>query len=484
MQGIGKLKYILFLGLIITLLSCGLNKEYHAEKVDLPEEYQLPDSISINLDTVLIPRNEFFKDSVLIALIDHAFANNFDLLLTEKDIAIDEKYLKEAKAAFFPTINLNLFNIDRRWYSRNSRNSPSSDYYAHKGVENPPENLFVYRSDYYTPLALNWEVDIWGKLRKQRETAAELYQQSKIVRRVIETELIASIAEDYYTLLMLDEQLDVAEKNHKFRDSTLTMINLLYNSGEVTALAVQQAQTQVLDASSLISELKEERTRRENDLRLLTGELPGNIERGFKMLVEDSIYEDVKELPLYLVKNRPDILVAQHKLSAANAFVGVRQAERLPSLSISLEGGLESLLPQNWFNIPGSLYGHVLASATQPIFQGRRLKTNYEVAMLERDQAEIEFQRKVYEAVVDIENSLSSLKRLEEQLVIADVKQMISQRALESSRMLFQSGFANYLEVITTQSEALDAELSLVRIKARLLTERIQLYRALGGGWR
>src|SRR5699024_915259 len=151
-------------------------------------------------------------------------------------------------------------------------------------------------------------------------------------------------AEDYYTLLMLDEQLNVAEKNHRYRDSTLTMINLLYQSGEVSALAVQQSQTQVLDASSLISKLKEERTILENNLKLLVGELPGNVYRDFQLEVDDSSYEEVKELPLYLIQNRPDVVVSQYGLIRANAQVGVTQAQRWPNLSITLNGGVSSML--------------------------------------------------------------------------------------------------------------------------------------------
>src|SRR5699024_10810492 len=164
-----------------------------------------------------------------------------------------------------------------------------------------------------------------------------------------------------------DEQLEVARKNHKFRDSTLTMIQLLYKSGEVSALAVQQSQTQVLEASSLISKLKQQRTVQENNLRLLTGSLPGDAIRADKISMEEYAYEQVRELPLYLVENRPDVLVARHGLVAANAMVGVTQAQRYPNLTIGMEGGLESMLSENWFNIPGSLFGRVVGGLTAPV---------------------------------------------------------------------------------------------------------------------
>lgn len=476
------IRIFISIGCLYLLMACGAHKNYTSKDMDLPEEFELPDSVSNNLDSVLISRDMLFKDTVLVKIIDKAFAHNFDVRNANKQIEINDAYFKQSKAAYYPELNLNLLGIEREWRSQYSRQSPSGKWYDHKGTE-APKNNFVSKSSYYSTAALNWELDIWGKLRDQKVGARALYDQSQVAKRMIETQLVSTVAEDYYSLLMLDEQLDVAQKNHKFRDSTLSMIQLLYNSGEVTALAVQQSQTQVLEASTLISQLKERRAVKENNLRLLIGSLPGVIDRG-NLSMADSTYKDVKELPLFLVQNRPDVLVSQYELIAANARVGVTQAQRLPNLTISLEAGVESLLPENWFNIPGSLLGGIAGGLTAPVLNGRRLKTEFEVAKLEREMTEIDFQRNVYEAIVDVENTLISIKRLEEQLVIATLNQSVAQKALKNSRMLFQSGFADYIEVITTQREAMESELNLVNTRANLLITRIQLFRALGGGWK
>lgn len=473
---------IIVITLILSLIGCSAKREYSTKDMDLPEVFRLPDSISKVPDSVLIPRQELFKDSALSRLIDNAFKNNFDLRVSNKDVAINDEYYKQSKLAFLPTLNLNLLNIEREWSSKNSTNSPESGWYEDRGTE-PPENKFINSTSVSSSAILDWEIDIWGKMRNQRLGAQALYQQSYVARRLIQTELVATVAEDYYTLLRLDEQLKVAEKNHKFRDSTLRMIKLLYKAGEVSALAVQQSEIQVLEASSLMSELKETREIQENNLRLLVGELPGHVERGNSASMENLPYQEVRIIPLYLVQNRPDVQASLYGLTAANARVGVTQAQRLPNLSITLEGGLESLLPQNWFNIPGSLFGGIVGGVTAPLFNGRKLKTEFEVAKLERDKAEIDFQRNVYSAIVDVRNTLISLERLEDQLEIAMEKQQVAQDALRSSRMLFQSGFADYLEVINAQGEALETELDLVTTKTNLLTARIYLYRALGGGW-
>lgn len=462
--------------------SCHVQKDISSARITLPERFEAPDSVMSQLDSMLIPRRLFFKDSALVQLIDSALKNNFDQRTAAKDILINETEYKQSKAAFYPQINLNLFSIEKRFYSGNYRSSASSKWYDNSG-ETPPKNLFVERQETMSDIAFDWELDIWGKIRDQKREAFAYYQQSHLARRVMQTELVATVSESYYHLLSLDEQLAVAMANYKFRDSTLSMINLLYQSGEVSALAVQQSKTQVLEAVSLISQLREQLAISENNLRLLTGALPGIVKRRAPIKIEDSTYHEVKKLPLYLVQNRPDVLAAKYGLSAANARVGVTQKMRLPALTISLDGGVNALLPENWFDIPGSLFGMFIGGISNPIFNKRKLKTNYEIAKLQRDEAEINFQKTVYTSVVDVENVLISIRRLREQLTIANEKQTIAHNALDNSRMLFRSGFANYLEVITAQSEALAAELDLARLKSALFSMRIQLYRALGGGW-
>lgn len=470
------------LSCVLLFAACKVSEQYTVKDMALPEAFRLPDSVAQDLDDAIIPWDRFFKDTVLLGLIDSAFTENFSIRTANKEIAINNQYYKESKAAFLPSFNLRLLNIEREWSSRNSGDSPEEAWYKEHGTT-PPDNLFVSTTGYTSTAALDWEVDIWGKLKNQKRAASALYRQSFEARKAIQTEVVATIAEDYYRLLMLDEQLKVAKKNYNFRDSTLRMIQLLYKSGEVTALAVQQSRSQVLEASALIPDLEKQRAIQENKLRLLTGALPKSIRPTSTLSSPDSSYNAVDSLPLYLVQNRPDVVMARYQLKAANANVGVTQAARYPNVTISLTGGVGAVLAKNWFNVPGSLLGGIVGGLTAPVLNGRQLKTDFEVAKLKRAEAEINFQRTVYGAIVDIKNSLIAIDKLTEQLAIAKEQQRVSEKAVESSRMLFRSGFATYLEVITAQGEALESELNLVKAKANLLTQRIQLYRALGGGW-
>src|SRR5699024_2808869 len=389
MRRLKKPKYIVVIAIGVLFLSaCKVTENYTMEEMNLPEEFVLPDSVSKNLDDAIIPWEEFFQDTVLLGLIDSAFNQNFSILTANKEIDINNQYYKQSKAAFLPKLNFNLLNIEREWSSKYTDNSEQEEWYDKNGTT-PPENLYISTTNYASTAALDWEVDIWGELKNQKRAALAYYRQSFQARKAIETEVVATIAEDYYRLLMLDEQLRVARANYHYRDSTMSMIQLLYNSGEVTALAVQQAHSQVLEAAALVPDLEKQRSILENKLRMLTGELPGNIERGMQLTSLDSTYKQVKKLPLYLVKNRPDVRIARYELTAANALVGVSQAARYPNLTISLSGGVSSVLAKNRFNVPGALLGDFIGGITAPILNGRELKTAFEVAKLQRDEAEI-----------------------------------------------------------------------------------------------
>lgn len=467
---------------IFLVSACQSTKEYSPKDMHLPEEFQMPDSIAVQMDSVMIPWQEFFKDTTLKQIISKAFKQNFSIREADKEIEINKQYYKQSKVAFLPQFNLGLLNIEREWRSHYSRSGSESGYYDAK-KNHPPKNMYVSKSIFSSGGALDWEIDIWGKFRKSRKASEAYYNQSFEMKKALKTEVVATIAQDYYTLLMLDEQLEVAKQNEHFRDSTLNIIQLQYDAGEVTALAVQQSKNQVLEAKALVPELEEQRTIQKNNLQLLTGELPQALKRSGGISNMEANYQNIQNIPLYLVQNRPDVLKAQYNLAAANQLVGVAQVRRYPSIDISISGGLESQLGKNWFNVPGALFGNFVGGLTAPVLNGRKLKTDYEVAKLERDKAEINFQHVVYQAVVDIKNSLVSIDKLKIQLKIAEEHQEVSQSAVKSSRMLFRSGFATYLEVIQAQGEALQADLNLVRAKTNLLTARVQLYRALGGGW-
>lgn len=463
------------------LQACKVTKDYSRPDFKMPSAYKLPDSL-VNRSMQAIPSwKEYFKDSSLLRILDSAIAYNLDLRDAIKNIQIADQLYKQSKSRYAPDVDLNI-GATREFRSHNYYSSPSSGWYDRRD-KTPPKDLYVLQSHFSTSVAVDWEIDIWGKIKREKEQANAHYLETFEAKKAIQTAIVADVADAYYNLMMLDEQLQVASRNYHLRNNTLKMVELQYKSAEVTALAVQQTKNQVLEAKALIPQLKKEIIVQQNALKLMTGNLSLNLGKRTMLseLPADSLY---KEIPLYYVQNRPDVLAAEYDLMAANASVGVAQASRYPNLSITFEGGTDGMLPKNWFNIPGSLFGDFFGGLTQPVFHKRKLKTDYEVAKLQRDQSEIAFQKAVYSGITETRNALIAIRQLTEQLSIAKQQVQVSQKAVHSAALLFTSGLATYLEVITAQSNELDSELNLASLKASLLSARIQLYRALGGGWK
>ncbi len=338
--------------------------------------------------------------------------------------------------------------------------------------------------NYNVGVTFSWEADIWGKISGQKEIALTEYLRTTEAVKAVQTQLVADIAEGYFNLLTLDRQLAIAKRNLALSDSFVIATRLLKDAGLGNALAVQQAESQKLSTALLIPQFEQSIVVQENALQLLTGQLPGTIARAASA-DQPVIPADLSAgLPVAMVSRRPDVRTAELSLISANAKIGVAQANMYPTLNITAGTGLESYKSNNWFNIPGSLFGLATGTIAQPIFRRRALKTEYEISKLQRDEAVILFRQSVLQAIIEVSNALSASDKLSEQEIIAKSQTDTLQRAVFNAKLLFKSDMASYLEVITAQSNALQAELNLAAIRQQQLNAMVELYRSLGGGWK
>jgi outer membrane protein TolC len=258
----------------------------------------------------------------------------------------------------------------------------------------------------------------------------------------------------------------------------------LKDAGLGNALAVQQSESQRGSTALLIPQLEQSIALQENALQLLTGQLPGSIPRN-TLLDSLSVGEDLSAgLPLAMVSRRADVRSAELSLMRSNARIGVVQANMYPALNLTVGGGLESFKRSNWFSIPDALFGLAAGSIAQPIFRRRELKMDFEIAKREREQAVIRFRQSVLQATSEVANALVQIDKLKQQHSIAAQQVDTLHRAVFNAQLLFKSDMANYLEVITAQANALQAELNLAFIQRRQLDAIVELYRSLGGGWK
>lgn len=452
--------------------SCVSKLAYTEPDLPLPEKFQY----TATADTASIANLEwkqFFNDPILQGLIEKGIKNNYDLQIALKQVASSQEKLKQAKYMQYPDVGFGVAaQISKP--SKNSMNGQSL-------------NLFLGQShveDYNAAFNLSWEADIWGKIKNQQEVSRMQYLQTYEGSKAIQTQVVAAIAQGYYNLLMLDKQLAIAKSNLELSSNTLMITQKMWESGDTTSLGVQQASAQKQATELLISQLEQNIAIQENALSILVGETPNKVNRTLEMSDTSLPQNIMAGLPAAMVSRRPDVRQQELVLLESNAMVGIAQANMYPALKITANGGVNSFKFDNWFQIPASLFGSVLGGLTQPIFQKRQLKTDFEVAKIQREKNVLAFRQSVLNAVGEVSDALVSNENLKVQEQKATEQSTTLKDGIKSAQLLYRGGSANYLEVITAQGNSLQAELNLASIKRQRLSSIVDLYRALGGGWK
>jgi multidrug efflux system outer membrane protein len=460
----------IFVATAITFAACRVGAKYQQPSLLLPAAFDTVRGDSGGIAEM--NRNIFFKDETLQRLIDTGLNYNQDLLIAINRLDIARRRMAQSSLLQLPNVDLQFSGQ----YNRPSKNSLS-------GIS---ANSFLGKShieNYLAIATVSWEADIWGRLRGLKEAAVAEYLQQAEAAKAVQTQLVADIAQGYYNLLILDRQLEIAKSNLLLSDSFVRATRMLKDAGVVSQVAVEQAESQRQATEILIPQLEQTLTLQENALQLLTGKLPDRVLRG--TLEESELAPELSTgFPVEMVSRRPDVRAAEMALVAANARVGVAKAGMYPALNITAGAGLESFKSSNWFNIPGSLFGLAAGTIAQPVFRRNALKTEYEVAKLEREQAVTRFRQQVLIAVTEVSNALVQVEKLEEQQKIAIAQADTLNTASKNARLLFGSDMASYLEVLTAQGNSLQAQLNVSAISRSQLSARIELYRALGGGWK
>ncbi|GGH64038.1 NodT family efflux transporter outer membrane factor (OMF) lipoprotein [Filimonas zeae] len=455
------------------LNACRVGKEFSRPATDMPAQYRGNTAAGTDSAGIAaLPVHSFIKDAVLLQLIDSALAKNFDVQIALKNIETAGQTLHNAKLGNLPELNLQV-TATRNWPSKNSLNGSLSEQFI--GTR--------YMDDYSAGLNLTWEAIAWGKISHLKEAALADYLQTAEAAKAVRTRVVSQVAQGYYNLLMLDTQKEIALRNVALTDSTLRIMRLQYSSGRITNLAIEQTEAQLRVAQALVPQIEQQLTLQENALQTMAGAMPGTVARiHLQQVTVDTVA--AAGVPAALLTHRPDIHAAELAVKAANARVGVAEASMYPALNITAGVGVNSFKANNWFNIPGSLFETIGGSLTQPVFQRRKLRTDWEKAKIDWQKSAIEFQRSVVTGVQEVSDALVKIEKLQQQSVFTSQRVEKLKSATQNATLLFQNGMADYLEVITAQSNALQSELDLASLKRDQLSATVELYRALGGGWK
>lgn len=456
------------LGLLLLVLtqSCKVTKDYARPELNLPAEYE--DAVS-KKDTIIVEipsYQQFFTDEKLVNLMDKVMEKNPDLLIAAEHILATEAMLKSVKLNYLPEINLQV----NAGVQRLSQNSMMGSF----------AGGLVFQEYNFAP-SVSWDIDFWGKLKRQREEALSNYLSQAENRRALRVQLIAQTAQAYYNLLSLDEQLRITNEVEKNMRETLDMLKVQYSVGDITSIAIQQSEAQLAETRALIPEIKASIKAQENALQTLAGSYPSTVER--VQSFSNTVFQTSLEagVPTDLLQNRPDVKQQELLLQAANARVGIAKTEFYPSLKITGQAGLNAIKASSWFSIPASLFATAAAGLTQPIFNKRSIKSNYEQAIHQREAAVHEFRKSVLVAVEEVSTSLSNISNIKEQMVEVNNRKTAMNKAIADAQILFQYGEANYLEVLTVQQAYFQTELANVLAVQKEINGYITLYKSLGG---
>ncbi|MDD2437294.1 MAG: TolC family protein [Massilibacteroides sp.] len=450
------------------LTSCIISRKYQQSDLNMPEKYRsMKDNIVHAQDTLLHQPHYFFKNTSLLLLLDSAFLKNSDLLLAVQNIALAEKTLNMVKLNYLPELNAQINGS----YTKASENSLAGQSAGRRETK-----------DFNFSTVLSWDIDIWGKIKNEKKEALANYLKTQEVCKAVQTRLVSDIAKGYYNLLMLDEQLNIANKSRELSDSTLRMMRIQYQVGDANILGVRQVEAQLEGNKMLISQIEQSISLQESALSVLCGSYASSISRQ-REDKEEFHSVPAEGYPAYFLSTRPDIKAAELSLQAANARIGVSQAAMYPNINISLSGGLNSLTSSNWFSVPASLFGTVAGGITQPIFNRKKLRTQYEQALIEREKEVIRFRQAVLEGYAQVSDALKNKEETEKQFIFALNKEMVLKDNISAIRVLFTVGAANYLDIITVQSAYLEARLQTARLSMEKVVANVELYAALGGGW-
>lgn len=458
----------LFLGIAsLSLSSCLVAKKYKQPQV-LPDQLQYrTDHLPTDSMTMAeVQWKDFFTDVLLQQYIEKALENNIDIRIAIQQIADAEAYYKQGRLGYLPTLNAGI-SASLQKASENTKFGAVFDGLI---------------SQFDMSLSLSWEFDIWGKIRSQKRAAEANYLSSVAAHQAVKTRLVATIATTYYRLLAIDKQIGITENTIVNRSNGLQTITALKESGAVTEVAVKQTEAQLYTAQSILIDLQKEAKLLENTLSILLGEMPHHIERTH--FEDQKIETELKTgVPLQLVSNRPDVRVAENGYRNAFEMVNVARSQFYPTIRLTASGGIQSFDLRDLFDVK-SLFANLLGGLLQPIFNQRQIRTQYQVAIAQQNQARLRFEQSLLVASREVSDALYAYDASTEKLIYDTKKFDAYNQAVVYSEALLNHGLANYLEVLTAKDNALNAELYMVNTKLMQLTSIVDLYRALGGGWK
>ena len=448
------------------------------ERFNVPQKYytpQLPEIGSID-SAATISWRRFFSDPYLVSLIETALGNNQEFKIAIQDIEISANEVKEKQAEYLPKVGLGFGGS----YIHPSSNTPEGvldEIVARDFYRQPDFNLNIGPS-------LSWEVDVWKRLRNAKEAARLRMMAQYEVRNFLISRLVTEIARNYYELMALDTSLKILDENIRIQESAFLKMQALKRYAKANQLAVNRFEAQLQKTKSQRSENIQGIVEKENRLRFLSGvykEAP--ISRHSELFMSLPVDELQRGVPTQLLQNRADIRQAEAAIKAAKLDLKSVKAQLLPNVTIKAGAGYSAFSPGLLFQ-PQSLLYNAVGDIMVPLINRKAILARIQIADAHQTQAVLNYEQTILKAYTDVLNEVANIKNMQQAFDSKHKEVVLLDQSIDIANSLFKYAKANYVEVLLTQEEKLIAEKEQVEVKMNLVGSRIELYRALGGGWR
>lgn len=467
-------KYILILLLAGWISSCKVPAvTAKLENKTTPASYNQSKDTS---NAASIQWRTFFNDPYLIALIDTALKNNQELNIVLHEIEMSRNEIMARKGEYLPFVNIRGGALADRAgkYTWNG--------FSEEDLKNNPSRGPKYIGDFMAGTYFSWELDVWKKLRNAKNAATLRYLSTIEGKNFLITNLVSEIANSYYELMALDNLREIVNKNIEIQTNAVEVIKLEKNAAKVTQLAVNRFEAQLLNTQNLQYDIKQRIIETENRINFLVGRFPQHINRNAGLFSKMS-FDDVRAgIPSQLLVNRPDIKQAELELAAAKLDVLSARANFYPSFQLNAGVGLQAFNPTHLIN-PESILYSIGGELMAPLINRNAIKAIYFNANLKQIQAVYNYERTILNAHIEVVNQLTGIENFTKSYETKLKQVEILNNSISISNSLFRSARADYLEVLTTQQEALESTIDLTEIKLKQILAKVNMYKALGGGW-
>ena len=457
----------------IILSGCAVGPDYRRPQVAVPSTFRAPapPAQPDNASLADLKWFEVFRDKELQDLVRVALNGNYDLLDAAARVEQARANLGIVRSNQLPQLNAG----GSVQFTRLSRN----------GQFPLPSSFVTSQNRNWGQAGLNllsYEVDLWGRLRRETEGARANLLSAEENRRAVMSAIVSEVAANYFQLLQLDYELDVAQRTLETRRESLRLIQDRRGGGVATLLDLRQGEELVSNAAQSIPVLRQQIEQTENRISLLLGKNPGGVARGRGFMEQEVPPEVPAGLPSALLERRPDIRAAEQSLVAANANIGVARAAYFPQISLSGFLGGQSTRLANLFSGPNGAWNFV-PQVSQPIFAGGRIKSGVRLAEADRERARIAYERSIQTAFAETSDALIAHQRSRESRVEQEKLVAALQDRKRLAYVRYRGGVDTQLNALDADRDLFQAELALAQIRYGELVSVVQLYKALGGGW-